>query len=500
MNSYIQIPKMLFIFALAFAVSSTARAQGGGAGEGIHTWPDVLAIVEATGTISIDDSFAHPLYFLDTDGDNEADYHLSFGPWWYEPGDGVDRPEAGATVTISGTLQGPIASITLETIVVFELDGETWRVPVEYGRLGWNSEPFWFVSDDTMTVSGTVFIDTTYYYDHYYVDIDGDTLPEYQLGFGPIWYEPESGATRPAEGDEVTVFGIEHSRAGIDLLTVFELNGEVWRPLNEPAPWAGGWLTRERFDSTRAFCMNNPQSWVDFPPDNFGRGQGGPNWPDSMFVQFWEIHPDSLPGMAKDRIFSGYHIQVHDRDRTRMMDGRYGGENGLMRFELQHHVRLRYYDEDLEAAEISETSIMVWVWDNTSEEWGEFEGIQVDEVENIVTFETDDLVSYYALAGDLTGTAVQESSEVPRRIALLQNYPNPFNPQTTIPFVLSSPQHVRLEVFDLLGRKVATLVDEVRAAGEYDVAFDAMQLPSGVYVYQLKGASSTLRRELVVMK
>ncbi|MEZ4699074.1 MAG: T9SS type A sorting domain-containing protein [Rhodothermales bacterium] len=490
----------LLALLLAGPAATRVQAQGGGQGTGLHTWPDSLEMVTVTGVVIIDNTFAHPLYYLDENSDATADYHLSFGPWWYDP-DGVERPEAGATVTLTGALQTLVDPGMLTTIIVFDLDGVTWRVPIEYGLLGWNAEPFWPApTNDTLTVTGTVFIDTTYFYTHYYLDTDGDTLPEYRLGFGPPFFEPASGAVRPAEGDEVTVFGILHEGDAFDLIAVYELDGLVWRVLGEPAAWAGGWMRATRGDTARAYCMNNRQSWIDFPPGNFGQGMGGPNWPDSLFVQFWEIHPDSLPGPIRDRIFAGLHIQVHDRDRIRLMDGRFGGENGMMRFEKQHQVRISYFDEDLAANDLMESTIELWAWDATTEDWVVMTDATIDPTENTVVFETTDLASYYALAAEVTGVAVEGTPELPASIALRQNYPNPFNPSTTIPYVVSDAQRIELAVFDALGRRVALLVDEVKPAGEYQAVFDARHLPSGVYVYRLKGADRTLRRELVVVK
>jgi hypothetical protein len=74
----------------------------------------------------------------------------------------------------------------------------------------------------------------------------------------------------------------------------------------------------------------------------------------------------------------------------------------------------------------------------------------------------------------------------PLEFTLSQNYPNPFNPTTTIGFTIHRDGHVKLEVFDLQGRRVATLVDEERRSGVYhQVLFDASKLASGVYVAQL---------------
>ena len=76
----------------------------------------------------------------------------------------------------------------------------------------------------------------------------------------------------------------------------------------------------------------------------------------------------------------------------------------------------------------------------------------------------------------------------PISFALLQNYPNPFNPSTLIAFQLPAADHVSLEVLNVLGEKVATLVDEIRTEGLHEVRFDASSFASGVYLYRLKTA------------
>lgn len=79
---------------------------------------------------------------------------------------------------------------------------------------------------------------------------------------------------------------------------------------------------------------------------------------------------------------------------------------------------------------------------------------------------------------------------VPVEFSLKQNYPNPFNPSTVISWQLPVSAWVTLKVYDILGREVATLVDENRKAGSYKVQFDGSKLSSGVYFYQLKAKSS----------
>jgi hypothetical protein len=88
----------------------------------------------------------------------------------------------------------------------------------------------------------------------------------------------------------------------------------------------------------------------------------------------------------------------------------------------------------------------------------------------------------------------------PTSYALAQNYPNPFNPSTTIRFAIPQTEHVTLKVYDLLGREVATLVNEARTAGSYEAFFDASNLASGVYMYKLSAGAYSASRKLIVVK
>jgi hypothetical protein len=95
---------------------------------------------------------------------------------------------------------------------------------------------------------------------------------------------------------------------------------------------------------------------------------------------------------------------------------------------------------------------------------------------------------------------VKETQVVPRVFALEQNYPNPFNPTTNVVYSVPKQTKVKLEVFDLLGRKVATLVDETKEAGQYAVRFGGPGLSSGVYIYRLSSPSQTITKKMLLMK
>ena len=98
-------------------------------------------------------------------------------------------------------------------------------------------------------------------------------------------------------------------------------------------------------------------------------------------------------------------------------------------------------------------------------------------------------------------TAVERiATEIPTSFALRQNYPNPFNPTTTIEFALTTRSAVHLKVFDIMGRTVATLVNEILVPGTYKAAFDGKGLPSGLYFYRLEAGEFVRTQRLTLLK
>ncbi len=107
--------------------------------------------------------------------------------------------------------------------------------------------------------------------------------------------------------------------------------------------------------------------------------------------------------------------------------------------------------------------------------------------------------------GNITG--VEKVPVVPSLFRLEQNYPNPFNPSTVISYHLPAGQaglpvnsRVTISVYDILGREVATLVNEQKPAGTYSVQFDASKLSSGIYFYRLKAGSNTEMKKMILLK
>ncbi len=118
---------------------------------------------------------------------------------------------------------------------------------------------------------------------------------------------------------------------------------------------------------------------------------------------------------------------------------------------------------------------------------------------------TPGIYSYRLKQIDFNGTIeyskeVEVEVEVPNQFALFQNYPNPFNPSTVISWQSPVGSHQVLKVFDGLGNEVATLVNEYKPAGRYEVEFNASGFASGVYLYKLTSGNNTSTRKLLLLK
>jgi hypothetical protein len=95
---------------------------------------------------------------------------------------------------------------------------------------------------------------------------------------------------------------------------------------------------------------------------------------------------------------------------------------------------------------------------------------------------------------------VEDETTLPTEFALEQNYPNPFNPTTTFRYSIPQTSKVVIKVYDILGKEVATLMDEEKSVGTYELTWNAENLPSGVYFYQLKAGEFVNTKKMVLLK
>jgi spore coat protein U-like protein len=138
---------------------------------------------------------------------------------------------------------------------------------------------------------------------------------------------------------------------------------------------------------------------------------------------------------------------------------------------------LVFADEDGEENEIHCAELAIWNYPLSADEATALGGYHPDGVRG--DKENQGLITKYDLS---------------------QNYPNPFNPATTITYAVPRPGQVKLQVFNQLGQQVATLVNEYKASGRYQIDFNSKDLPSGLYYYRLETAGFSKTIKMIVMK
>jgi len=140
-------------------------------------------------------------------------------------------------------------------------------------------------------------------------------------------------------------------------------------------------------------------------------------------------------------------------------------------------------DETKVMTDLNDGAIIIWRIDPP---WG---GIYAQQI------------SKYGNLGEVITTVIGENNNInASSFYLAQNYPNPFNPITKIQYAIGNRQFVSLKVYDILGRQVATLVNEEKSAGNYIIEFNAEELSSGIYFYQLSSGDFKDAKKLILLK
>lgn len=340
----------------------------------------------------------------------------------------------------------------------------------------------WPDSLEINSVEGTVRVDLSFMHELYYLDTLGTGSWDYRLLFGPWWYEPASGASRPLAGEFVSIRGGLMDQMTPPGLAVYEIDGSWWRDSTGAPPWSGGWVHRGATDTTVIYCPTDSLSRLHFPPSSMMGMKG----PDSIYCQFEQVDHDSLPPFPHGQIFGSFHADVFDPMGGSMMGNR------MMGFQRSIRGRFHVDPDTLAKYGMSVDNLIVFFLD-TDNVWKPVsDQLAVPSIDILVTNQSG--VSSFYVVTSSAATAVdngQQVSLLPSDIALYQNYPNPFNPTTRIEFSLPSSQHVRLAVYDLLGQRVRTLFDDMKPSGYSSVQWDGrngrgVRVSGGIYHYVLQ--------------
>ena len=517
--------RLFYLFILLISLvfqNESLFAQMGGHGQG-HMNPDSLTAVTVNGTAIVDTNFMHPMYFLDTDNNGDPDYFLNFGPYWYEPdSSNAARPNNGDQITIAGGLwENNMMNESM--IIVYEINGQFWRDPYnpfwnEMGHHGFNSGHemdschnvgFGWQHDppQAVTVSGYALVDTTFMMAHYYLDEDNDGTPEYFLNFGPPWYEPNSGATRPENGDQIDIVGGLINNNNFPMVIVYEINGQFWRDSTFFGGHMGsGWINR---NMTQPVQFNTPfdeNDWMEMLPGWWTMGGGGHHggMQDSLFCQIFEIVPGQIFELGNENAFAGYEVNFFSAGMMGGMGGMGCGEH--MQFASNANFQFHYTDEQLSENNILESSIQVKYWNTDVNSWVIISNPVLNSIQNTISFSNEVVGNFFILTGNNATSAENISNEIPSGFSLDQNYPNPFNPSTTIRFSIPQTSNIKIEIYDVLGNLVKTLIDyNLYEPGSYEVVWNGLDnrgkiVSSGIYFTKMQSGNFTQTMKMNFLK
>ncbi len=377
-------------------------------------------------------------------------------------------------------------------MLIFSLQAQSWDDGMYHNGRGMMD---WRGTISFYSVSGKIIVDTSFttsFYmrsmrpANYYLDTVGNGSKNYQLFFGPYWYQPKNGTAKPIDGQNVVLSGIKITTMIPPMLSVYIIDGNLWRDTLGVESWSGGWIHKTDSDSTHIFCPTDSLSHIRLSPNSMGSGMmgGGMQWPDSLFCQFEQMMPDSIPTTIMGQSLMGYHLDMFNPfGQTMMQMG--SMNNGMMTMMKPVQIVFHISQDSLNNRGLSMNQLTCRYMDNNGN-WNTVSGLTINSTANTITISQSNLYSYYVIIPSSATTVETENNLLPKDYNLKQNYPNPFNPSTVIEFSLPQKAGVKLTVFNILGKKVAELVNGNYEAGNYSIRFDAQGLSSGVYFYQLK--------------
>ena len=139
-----------------------------------------------------------------------------------------------------------------------------------------------------------------------------------------------------------------------------------------------------------------------------------------------------------------------------------------------------------------------WVQENSGLPYDDIEAIVINNTRIFAGAKYDGL--YVRSLSEMVSMEQDTSENITMDYYLAQNYPNPFNPSTTISYVIPKQEMVQLKIFDITGREIIELINEVEEQGKHEISFEASKQPSGIYYYRIKAGNFVLTKKMILIK
>ena len=238
-------------------------------------------------------------------------------------------------------------------------------------------------------------------------------------------------------------------------------NGTTWNDVSASLPYR--WVTRVIVDpnnESNVYVTFSGLKWHDPQPHVFKSSDKGNNWTDIS---------SNLP----DAPVNAFAVDNNDPNRLYL-----GSDVGAF----------MSFNGGVSWQPIADGLPTVSVYD-----------MKIHSTENYLAIGTHGRSMYKVDLSQVVNN-IQNQSTIAENFKLYQNYPNPFNPTTKLSFVIGNSSFVTLKVYDVLGKEVATLVNEEKSSGKYSVNFNANNLASGIYFYKLQAGNFTKTMKMILMK
>ena len=253
------------------------------------------------------------------------------------------------------------------------------------------------------------------------------------------------------------------------------------------------WLHRNMMDTTIAYCWNDSLTVICFPP-----GSMGMMMPDSMYCRIDFMPMDSLHHPHDSTMIGWCRVMMGtDSMHFNLMQCDSMNVNHQMEFMRGLRCRLHWDSLRCDSMYRGQRPVGIKGWDGSN--WVSISGSTING--NTAQVVTTTLYSAFVFVGEPAGPlSVHEGVNVAKGFVLRQNYPNPFNPTTNISFSIPFSGFTTLKIYNAIGGEIATLVSGRLDAGTYQSEWDARNLASGVYFYQLRSGGFVQTSKLTLLR